>query len=81
MFILGKCSGREEVNTEIGNWYRVVSAKQNPLEFKTISSKLQCNGKVNRIILGETQSVELSVDDKAYIMTDNGKTFDNLSRF
>lgn len=85
MFILRtvKEAGKAfEVNKNLGNEYTMVLESKQPEQV----AKMKSDGIItdDPIIYGYVVSellevFELSVQNRSYIMTENGKTFDNLS--
>ena len=84
MFVLRKIFGNGvENNYSIGEHYQLILKETNSLEFDSLSKQVfdgqddECYG----FVVGEDikSPITLWVCQKNYIMTDGGKTFDNLT--
>ena len=84
MFVLRKIFGNGiENNYALGEHYQLILKETNSLEFDSLSKQVfdsqddECYG----FVVGEDikNPISLWVSQKNYIMTDGGKTFDNLT--
>lgn len=87
MFVLRKITGKKlnggiQMNFALGSSYIVVTKENNPIEFEeAVKSKIIID---DPIIYGyvkgtDNNAHQLSVQQESYIMTESGKTFDNLT--
>ena len=85
MFVLRKIFGcGVENNFILGNSYQLILAEHNSLEFQDVSMREfgdEFNDECYGFVVGEDikSPISLWVSQKNYIMTDGGKTFDNLT--
>jgi len=87
MFILRKITGKNlngniEMNFNLGNSYTVITEERNPEQFKEAVNKgaILCDPIIYGFVTDEGGEVhQLSVQQQSYIMTETGKTFDNLT--
>jgi hypothetical protein len=87
MFILRKISGKGiEMNFSLGSSYTLVIEERNPNEFKEYLDNSYkrigaiASDKLYGIISDENgRRIELFKNQKNFIMTSGGKTFDNIS--
>ena len=83
MFILRKITGtKEEINIALGDGYSLTMKERNPKEFDALLEKFDCKAETTfygAVFDSHGECIFLSSRQKSYIMTSDGKTFDNLT--
>lgn len=75
-------SEKSQYNTNLGPTYHLVHKDTNPKDFALLGD-IHLDGKVENvyafIIPGIGHAIPLRTGEKAYIMSEDGRTFDNVS--